>query len=192
VLCAAGLYVACVTLGCPGSNANSGGDAGTSGAVAGSHANSGGDAGTNNDETTTHLSGTLGALGEIKPTVSSFVIANSGEILIYMSSAQLTCSQIMVSRWLGGAPAGAQIVEVVVPASKASGTVAVGDGAEVNYAEGGKSSAYEKSASSGSVTFTTTTPKGVFEGMFNATYAKPSGAVVGSFHAEYCDGGQGY
>jgi hypothetical protein len=140
------------------------------------------------------LSGTLGELGAIEPIVSSFVIANSGEILIYLSSAPLTCSQIMVSRWLGSTEAGSQVVEIVVPAKKSTGTVQVGDAdkLEVNYAEGGKSSAYEQGASAGEVTFTMSTPNGVYEGMVKATYVKPAGMLMGTFHAQFCAGGQGY
>jgi hypothetical protein len=62
----------------------------------------------------------------------------------------------------------------------------------VNYAPGGMSSAYEKNAASGSVTFTTSNPSGVFEGSVTATYANPTGNVSGTFHAEFCPGGQGY
>src|SRR5690349_9094496 len=64
-------------------------------------------------ETSTLFTGHLGELGDLKPTVSSFVIENSGEVLVYMSSATLTCPQIQVSRWLGSVEAGAQVVEIV-------------------------------------------------------------------------------
>jgi hypothetical protein len=144
-------------------------------------------------ETSTLLSGELGDLGPLKPTVSSFVIENSGEVLIYMSSATLTCPEIMVSRWLGDAPAGAQVVEIVVPSERAVDTVQVEEGgAEVNYAAGGKSSAYEKSAIAGHVTFTRSLPGTVVEGSFSATFADAGDSVKGRFQAEYCEGGQGY
>lgn len=143
-------------------------------------------------ETSTMLWGNLGELGELKPTASSFVIENSGEVLVYMSSTPLTCAQIQVSRWLGGVEMGAQVVELVVPADKATGTVEVGEGgAEVNYALGGRSSAYEQSAMGGHVTFTKPLP-GTVEGTFVGEFADSADSVKGRFQAEYCDGGQGY
>lgn len=143
-------------------------------------------------ETSTELSGHLGELGDLKPTVSSLVIENSGEVLIYLSSTALSCQQLTVSRWLGSVESGAQVVEIVVPSDRAVDTVAVEQGgAEVNYALGGRSSAYEKSAVSGHVTFTTGLP-GPVEGTFTATYADPADSVKGRFSAEFCDGGQGY
>ena len=72
-------------------------------------------------ETSTELSGHLGELGDLKPTVSSLVIENSGEILIYLSSAALSCQQLTVSRWLGSVEPGAQVVEIVVPSERAVG-----------------------------------------------------------------------
>jgi hypothetical protein len=141
----------------------------------------------------TSLTGTLGALGAIAPTVSSLVISNSGETLIYMSSAPITCDLLTMSRWLGSVATGSQVVEIVVPSNRASGTVPVEDGgAEVNYAPGGMSSAYEKTAATGSVTFTNSMPNGVVEGRVTATYASPAGNLSGTFHAEFCAGGQGY
>lgn len=143
-------------------------------------------------ETSTMLWGNLGELGELKPTVSTYVIENSGEVLVYMSSAALTCPQIQVSRWLGGVEMGAQVVEIVVPADQASGTVQVEEGrAEVNYALGGRSSAYEQSAIGGHVTFTKTLP-GTVEGTFVGEFADAADSVKGRFQAEYCDSGQGY
>ena len=128
----------------------------------------------------------------MKPTVSSLVISNSGERLVYLSSAPITCDTLSVSRWLGSIDANAQVVEIVVKSSFATGTVAVGKGAEVNYAKGGRSSSYEQAAATGSVTFTINDPTGVAEGTVMATYASPTGDVSGSFHAEFCAGGQGY
>lgn len=144
-------------------------------------------------ETSTMLFGELGELGPVKPTVSSLVIENSGETLIYLSSTALTCTQLMVSRWLGDVEAGAQVVEIVVFSELAVDTVPVeGGGAEVNYASGGKSSAYEKSAVAGHVTFTKSLPGTVVEGTFSATYADAADSVKGRFQAEFCAGGQGY
>ena len=143
-------------------------------------------------ETSTLLMGELGELGELKPTVSSLVIENSGEVLIYLSSAPLTCPELMVSRWLGDVEVGAQVVEIVVPSELAVDTVAVEPGgAEVNYAAGGKSSAYEVSAADGHVTFTKGLPNTVKES-FAATYADAAVSVKGRFQAEFCAGGQGY
>jgi hypothetical protein len=98
----------------------------------------------------------------------------------------------MMSRWLGSFTADAQVVEIVIKGAPKVGTaVNVGLlGGEVNYAAGGKSSAYEVSAMSGSITFTKSEPMGVVEGTVMATYAM--GSVMGTFHAEFCAGGQGY
>lgn len=138
--------------------------------------------------TTTALTGTLGTLGVVLPTVSSWVISNSGETLIYLTSAPLTCEQLKVSRWLGAFTAGAQVVEIVV---QGNAPVGMARNPEVNFAAGGKSSAYEKAASTASVTFTKSDPMGAIEGKVSATYL-PSGDVMGTFHAEFCAGGQGY
>jgi hypothetical protein len=136
------------------------------------------------------LTGKLGALGTVKPTVSSLWISNSGETLVYMSSAPLTCEQLKTSRWLGAATAGSQVIEIVVRGAAKVGDVAVPPG-EVNFAQGGKSSSYEVTADSGSITFTKAEATGVVEGTLTATYAGGD-SVSGSFHAEYCAGGQGY
>jgi hypothetical protein len=135
----------------------------------------------------TKLIGTLGALGPIQPIVSSKVISNSGETLIYMTTAPLTCEELMVSRWLGAFAQGAQVVEIVV-----SGPAKLGPAKspEVNYAAGGKSSSYEKGAKTSGVTFTKSEPMGVVEGTVMATYA--TGELTGNFHAEFCPDGQGY
>jgi hypothetical protein len=140
----------------------------------------------------TALSGTLGDLGAVKPIVSSLVILNSGERLVYMSTAPISCDTLSVSRWLGSTPADAQVVEIVVKSSVTTGTFQVGHGAEVNYAKGGRSSSYEQNAASGSVTFTINDQMGVAEGTVSATYTNPTGTVDGTFHAEFCAGGQGY
>jgi hypothetical protein len=122
------------------------------------------------------------------------VISNSGETLIYMSSVPITCQMLTMSRWLGSTPAGGQMVEIVVPSSRMSGTVPVAafGAAEVNWAPTGGSSAYEQIAASGSVTFTSCVANGPCSGTVTATYANPTGNVMGSFHAEFCAGGQGY
>jgi len=167
------------------------------GLLAGGAGGAGGcDAGSNADdfgETSTLFTGHLGELGELKPSVSSFVIENSGEVLVYMSTATLTCPQIQVSRWLGSVEAGAQVVEIVVPTDLATGTSQVEPGgAEVNYTVGGRSSAYEKSAVSGHVTFTRSLPGKTVEGTFIAEYTDAADSVKGRFLAEFCNGGQGY
>jgi hypothetical protein len=138
----------------------------------------------------TALTGTLGKLGDAKPTVSSLFISNSGETLIYLSSAALTCAQLTESRWLGSVSSGAQVVEIVISGAPALGKVAVPP-AEVNYAGGGKSSSYEVLADSGSITFTKFEAKKVVEGTLSASYGG-SDSIKGTFHAEFCVGGQGY
>jgi hypothetical protein len=165
-------------------------------AACGSDASSGSeaDAGTPPDTSgPTKLEGMLGELGPIEPTVTTYVIANSGETLVYMSSTKLTCAEIMVSRWLGGVKAGAQVVEIVLHADATTGTFEVGGrGEEVNYAAGGKSSAYEHSATAGHLTFTKATVGGSVEGYFDAQFDDTQAEVSGTFNAEFCDGGQGY
>jgi len=137
----------------------------------------------------TKLTGMLGDLGTVVDTVSSKVISNSGETLVYLTSAELTCDQLMVSRWLGAFDKGAQVVEIVI-----SGPPHVGqayDDAEVNYASGGKSSAYEVGAKTTHVVFTESQKDGPVAGTVSATYAN-GGHVQGVFRAEFCGGGQGY
>ncbi|MDB4937569.1 MAG: hypothetical protein JWP87_4541 [Labilithrix sp.] len=138
----------------------------------------------------TALTGKLGALGDVKPTVSSLWISNSGETLVYMSSAPLTCEQLKTSRWLGAATAGSQVIEIVIRGAPKVGDVAVPPG-EVNFAQGGKSSSYEVNADSGNITFTKAEATGVVEGTLSASYAGGD-TVSGSFHADFCAGGQGY
>jgi hypothetical protein len=138
----------------------------------------------------TSLTGKLGTLGAIKPTASSWVISNSGETLIYMSSSALTCDQVRVSRWLGSQTAGAQVVEVVVRGVPVLGATAVPP-AEINYGEGGKSSAGETSAASGTITFTKTGAASLVEGSVTGTFDNGD-TINGIFHAEFCSGGQGF
>lgn len=180
-----------------GSGGSAGAGSGSGGASSGgtASADTAGAGGTEDsrDGSGTLLTGTLGALGAVQPTVSSLVISNSGETLVYMSSAPITCELLTTSRWLGMVDTGSQVVEIVVPSRTTPGTVQVEEGgAEVNYAPGGMSSAYEKGAASGSVTFTTYTPNGPVDGSVSATYTNPTGSVSGTFHAEFCTGGQGY
>jgi len=139
----------------------------------------------------TSLTGTLGSLGAVQATVSSLVTANSGETIVYLSSAPLTCADIQTSRWLGSLPKGSQVVELVIKGAPKPSTYKVGP-AEVNYAPGGMSSAYEKSADSGSITFTEGAASSAVSGTISATYGSPKGDVSGSFHAEFCAGGQEY
>jgi hypothetical protein len=136
-------------------------------------------------------------LGPAQPITWTIFINNSSETIVYMSSDALTCADIAGrdgSRWLLKTAMGSQVVEIVVPTAIAKvGTVDVGRGkAEINYAPGGKSSANEQNAASGSVTFTKIEAESVLEGTFAATYENPTGNVSGNFHAEFCADGQEY
>ncbi len=184
---AAGVVVCSLLFGCGSSSSGSSASAGASGS-------DGGAAGAPAADGTTSLSGTLGDLGPVASTTTSLMITNSGETLIYLSSAPITCDMLKTSRWLGSVDASAQVVEIVFKSTAKVGALTIGppDEAEVNYAKGGRSSAYEKTASSGTVTLTTYTPQGPAEGTIEAKYANPTGSVSGRFHAEFCDGGQGY
>ena len=139
------------------------------------------------------LTGTLGTLGMVKPTVNGWVISNSGETLIYLSSAPLTCMmmQTMGAPWLSKVAAGSQVIEIVIKGAPTVKTypVALLQG-EVNYAPGGMSSSYEVSATSGSITFTKAMANGPVEGTVMATYAM--GSLMGTFHAEFCANGSQY
>jgi hypothetical protein len=141
------------------------------------------------DYSTTDLQGRLGDLGDAKPMVSSLMIANSGETLIYMSTEPLTCAGLTISRWLGQVPPDAQVVEVVIKGDPAEKTYAVPP-SEINYAKGGRSSAYEVTADSGEITFVTAKPNELVEGEIDAHYGDDE--LKGTFHATFCDGGQGY
>jgi len=139
------------------------------------------------------LSGTLGALGAVKPVMAGWATTNGLETLIYLSSSPLTCAQMMTKgvKWLASLPAGTQVVEIVVRGTALVGTTAVGPlQGEVNYAEGSKSSSNEVVASSGSIMFTKAEAKKVFEGTLMATY--PKGSLMGKFHADWCEGGTEY
>lgn len=159
--------------GAPGS---AGGGAGTSGSVTGGAPGK------------TSLSGTLNTLGALQPTVSSLWISNSGETLIYLSSAEITCDELTVSRWLGSTTAGSQVVEIVIKGDPKVGDYPVPPG-EVNYAQGGKSSAYEVNADAGKISFTAADAQ-VVEGTVMATYG--SNSLRGTFHADFCASGQNY
>lgn len=137
----------------------------------------------------TTITGTLGSLGAVQPTVSSFVISNSGETLIYLSSATLTCDQLKVSRWLGGATTDSQVIELIVSGAPTLKTYSVPPG-EVNFAQGGKSSATETGADSGTIGFSRADAGGDVEGTVNAKYG--SNHISGVFHATFCADGQGY
>lgn len=141
------------------------------------------------DPTGTTISGTLGSLGAVQKTVSSFVISNSGETLIYLSSDTLTCADLMVSRWLGATKAGTQVVELVFKGDPKVGDIEVPPG-EVNYAPGGMSSAHEVGADGGLISLTSAQAMGNVAGTFNATYGSDS--IAGTFHATFCANGQGY
>jgi hypothetical protein len=80
------------------------------------------------------------------------------------------------------------VVEIVIKGAPKVQDYPVPPG-EVNYAPGGKSSAYETGAKSGTITFTKADATTV-EGTVTATYA--SGNVSGNFHATFCDNGQNY
>ncbi|CAN5907577.1 hypothetical protein BH11MYX2_BH11MYX2_27080 [soil metagenome] len=117
------------------------------------------------------------------------MISNSGETLIYLSSATITCDQLTVSRWLGGTTAGSQVIELVIDGAPEVKTYPVPP-SEVNFAAGGMSSAGETGASSGSIAFTVAEANSVVEGTVSAKYGSKS--ISGVFHATFCANGQGY
>ena len=136
------------------------------------------------------LTGMLGALGPVQPVMAGFAITNGPETIVYLSSAPLTCAQMMMGgvKWLSTLPAKSQVIEMVVPGTASAKTYMVGNfAAEVHYAEGSKSSSTEATASSGSIVYTKAAKGGVHEGMVNATF--PMGSLMGTFHAEWCQGG---
>ncbi|HVW24932.1 MAG TPA: hypothetical protein VHC69_06150 [Polyangiaceae bacterium] len=165
----------------------SGGGAGAGGSGGGSANGGASGAGGATSGGSASLTGTLGSLGAVKPIVNAWVISNSGETLIYLSSAPLSCMmmQTMGVGWLPMLPAGSQVVEMVVKGTPTAKTYPVGFvQGEVNYAPGGMSSSYETNASSGSITLTMASANGPVEGSVMATY--PMGSVMGTFHAEFC------
>ncbi|MCX5746643.1 MAG: hypothetical protein NT062_29555 [Proteobacteria bacterium] len=138
----------------------------------------------------TAITGTLGDLGPVQATVSSLMISNSGETLIYLSSATLTCEQLAVSRWLGSATADSQVIELIVAGTPSTSTSYPVPPGEVNFAQGGKSSATETSADSGSIAFSRFDANASIEGTVSAKYG--SNHITGVFKATFCPNGQGY
>jgi hypothetical protein len=143
-----------------------------------------------------NITGTLGALGAVKPIMNGWATTNGLETLIYLSTAPLTCEMMMTkgAKWLGKLPAGAQVLEIVVgtpPSAKTFmiGTSAALGGGEVNYAEGSKSSSTEVTGRSGSITLTKSMAMGVQEGMIDVSAPY---MAKGTFHAEWCEGGTEY
>jgi hypothetical protein len=168
-------------------------DAGTP-TDAGSNADAGTDAGTTmlpDAGGPSTLTGTIGSLGAALPIVSSWVINNSGETLVYLSSATLTCATLQASRWLGSQPSGSQVVEIVIKGSPSAGRQVNVPLGEVNYASGGKSSSYEKVAASGSILFTVGAAASAVQGTVSATYSDGT-SISGTFNADYCANGQNY
>lgn len=175
------------TAGAGGGTSGAGGAAG--GGASGSGAAGGGASGS--------FTGTLGALGAAKPIANAWATTNGFELLIYVSSSPLTCAQMMTmgTKWLSTLPAGTQVEEIVLQPTPSVTTYMLGSGpaafggAEVNYAEGSKSSATETTGTTGTVTITKTMPMGVQEGMISVTAPF---MLSGSFHAEWCQGGTEY
>jgi hypothetical protein len=172
------------------------GAAGHSGAGGASGGGMGGASGAGGSTGAGSLTGTLGALGAAKPVVNGWATTNGLETFIYLSSAPLTCAMMMTqgTKWLSTLPAGTQVIEIVLMANATAqmytiGGVAALGGAEVNYAEGSKSSATEVTGSAGSVTLTTAMPMGAFDGMLTVTAPY---TLSGSFHAQWCQGGTEY
>ncbi len=137
------------------------------------------------------ITGTLGTLGAVQPIVSSLVISNSGETLVYLSTAPLSCATLQSSRWLGTQPAGSQVIEVVMRGAPTAAQMVQVPPGEVNYAAGGRSSSYEVGASADTITFTEAAAGGPVAGTLRATYRNGS-MIAGSFRAEFCDHGQQY
>ena len=129
-----------------------------------------------------------------KPIRIGFATTNGPETLIYMTSADFQCSDIMTqgAGWLTKVPSDDFVIEIVIPGTAMVGTKMVAFlTAELNYAFGGGTpNANEHSASSGTITFTKAESKGVFEGTIMGTY--PMGTIMGSFHADWCEGGSEY
>lgn len=143
-----------------------------------------------------HVTGTLGALGDAQPVMAGWATTNGLETLVYLSSAPLTCAMMMTQgvKWLSKLPAKSQVIEIVVgnPSNTKKytiGTSAALGGGEVNYAEGSKSSSTEVTGRTGSITFTKAMAKGVQEGTFEVTAPY---MASGTFHAEWCEGGTEY
>jgi hypothetical protein len=171
------------------SAAGSGG-AGTAGS-GGASAGTGGSGGSSGGGTS-NITGTLGALGAVQPIMNGWATTNGPETLIYLSTAKLTCPDMMTMgvKWLSKLPAGSQVIEIVVPGAAMVKMYPIGTlQGEVNYAEGSKSSATEVTGKAGSVTFTKAMAKGVHEGSIMVTSPY---MAMGTFHAEWCQGGAEY
>ena len=185
---------------------DAGADVGSDGAIAGSGGagGSGGsaDAGTYKEPTPAppsgnSLTGTLGTLGPAKPIVAGFVVHTGIQGRAYLSSAPLTCAQMMTAGWLSSAVAGSQVTEVVVwrwegavvseIGIAGTGVPPAGVG-EVNYAVGGKSSADAVKAKSGRI-LNEGLGDGGMHGDLDATFADGS-QLAGIFHVHFCPGGQ--
>ena len=185
--------------GASGSGASGSGASGSGGSgsgASGSGASGSGASGSGAPSNGSNLTGTLGALGAVKPIMNGWATTNGLETLIYLSSAPLTCEMMaqMGVKWLRMLPAGTQVIEIVVMANPSAQTYSIGGpaafgAAEVNYAEGSKSSATEVTGSAGSVTLTKTAAMGVMEGTLSVTAPY---MLSGSFHADWCQGGTEY
>ena len=137
------------------------------------------------------VTGTLSTLGAAQPIVSSYVISNRGETLIYLTTSPITCTTLQASRWSGSTAAGSQIIEFVMQGAPTVGqTVAVPPG-EVNYVPGAMSSANEMSASSGSFMFTRADHNGTVQGYVTAAFDDGT-HISGTFNAEFCANGMNY
>jgi hypothetical protein len=143
-----------------------------------------------------NITGTLGTLGPVQPLIAGWATTNGLETLVYLSSAPLTCAQMMTRgvKWLSTLPAHTQVIEIVVGNPSAVKSYAIGSsaafgGGEVNYAEGSKSSSTEVTGKAGTIMFTTATAKGVQEGTINVSAPF---MASGTFHAEWCEGGTEY
>jgi hypothetical protein len=188
--------------GSSGATANSGGGSGS-----GESADAGGNGGA--APTPVHpgnsLTGTLGTLGPAKPIAAALAVHIGKQGVIYLSSAPLTCAQIMTAGWLQSATAESQVVEIVIsflstgPFTIGADAGAVFAGA-VNYATGGTLSTAEVMAKSGTILVNAVflgpgdpyTATGYLRGSVeDATFADGS-KLAGTFFADFCVGGQHY
>lgn len=150
--------------------------------------------GTGGDDTATELTGTLGELGPLNPIVAGRVVEYSGETITYLSTVPLACEAMVASRWLLALDADAQIVEIVFASDTTDTDLEIGGpgNLEVHYAKGGRSSSYEETADSGTVTLIEHNSGGPIAGTLDATFTSPAGSLNGPFEAEFCLGGQEY
>jgi hypothetical protein len=135
-----------------------------------------------------------GTVPILKPILHGFATTNGPETLIYLTSADIECSDIMTmgASWLNKIPSDDIVIEIVIAGTASVGTKMVAFlQAELNYAPGGGSPAgNEVNADSGSIMFTKAESKGVYEGTIMGSY--PAGTIMGSFHADWCEGGSEY